>query len=297
MTRARIEILKLVAQGKITPEEAERILSGIDPSSAEGAPHEGARGPGLGDTLSQVLEQVGETVRSAVDDAVGAAQRVFEEHRPGTEGVSTTSGGFDLPEGSRLKVQQALRVSFGGTSRGGPVILRSTGENRARIVRGEAVEVHRSGSDFVLTWAKGNLELEIPRNLAGLEVRCMGGDLEVQEFEGPMALETMGGEVRVLGARFPFRARTMGGRVRIANLALREGSSSISTTGGDVNVDFTKDASVTVRAGTLGGTIEVPPGSASESGIARRRATAVIGDGKAELRIDTLGGDVRVRVV
>jgi hypothetical protein len=298
MSNARIEILKLVAQGKISPEDAERILGEMDPSpGVDSAQPEGPRSTArMGETLSHVLEQVSESVRGAVDDAVTSAQRVFEEHRTGTEGIDTTAGGFALPSGSRLKVQQAVRVSFGGTSRGANVIIRVAQDDRARIVRGEAAEVHKSGNDYVLTWAKGNLELEIPRSLSALEVRSLGGDLEIQGYAGPMAVETMGGEVRILGARASFRARTMGGRVRMADLDLREGLSSISTTGGDVLVELTKEASVTVRAGTLGGSIEFPPGSDRETGVARRRATAVIGEGKAELKIDSLGGNVLVKV-
>ena len=52
----------------------------------------------------------------------------------------------------------------------------------------------------------------------------------------------------------------------------------------------------TVRATTLGGTTSFPPGTETETeGRARRRATCVIGDGKAVLTVDTLGGDVCVR--
>lgn len=299
MSGARIEILKLVAEGKMSPEEAERILSSPDEQDeSENKRAEGTRSPGLGDAIGQVLEQVGDTVRSAVDDAVGTAHRVFEEHRPGTEGVGIASGAFDLPAGARLKVQQAIRVSFGGTSRGNNIVIRTAGEGSARIIRGEAVEVHRSGNDYVLTWAKGNLELEIPRSIASLEARCMGGDIEVHEFDGSMALETIGGEVRAFGVRSSFRARALGGRVRIGGLDLREGFSTISATGGDVKVEIAKTSSVTVHAATLGGVIDFPRGTGSEGARrGRRLATAVLGDGKAELRIDTLGGDVQLRLI
>ncbi len=306
MSKARVEILRLVAEGKISPEEAERILSGIDEQPQAGAeagtetPPAGAggRSAGIGETLSQVLDQVGETVRGALDDAAGAMQRVFEEHAPGTEGIDTTGGGFDLPEASRLKVQQAFRVSFGGTSRGGHVTVRPASGPNARIVRGEAVEVHRSGLDYVLTWAKGNLELELPASLAALEVRCMAGGIEVHDFGGPMSLETMGGEIRASGVRSHFRARSLGGRIRIDGLDVREGDCSITTTGGDVEVGVSADCSATVRASTLGGTITLPSGTSREigGGVARRRVSAVIGGGNANLRIDTLGGDVIVKV-
>jgi len=303
MSQARLEILKLVAEGKLSPEEADRMIRALEEAPSGDAPSEpppppgGGGTPGLGETLSQVLDQVGETVRGALDDAAGGMRRVFEEHRPGTEAVDVAAGGFELPEGARLKVQPAFRVSFGGTSRGGHVTVRPSGGAAARIVRGEAVEVHRSGTDYVLTWAKGALELELPGTLSALEIRSLGGDIDVQNHPGPMSLETAGGGIRAHAVRSPIRARSLGGRIGITGLELREGASSISTTGGDVMVQAEVDSSVSIRASTLGGAITFPPGAEREPGrIARRRATAVIGDGKAELRIDTLGGDVTVAV-
>ena len=293
MSQARVEILRLIAEGKISPEEGDRLLHALEEPGEQAGP---PRPTGFGEAVGQILEEVGETVRRAVDDAMGTAQRVFEETRADTESVEIGGGGFDVAPGSRLRVQQAMRMSFGGGSKGGNVILRASGEGRARIVRGEAIEVHRTGGDYVLTWAKGNLEIEVPRDLSSLDVRCLGGDLEVQQFPGPMTLDTAGGELRVLGPRSPFRFRSLGGRVRIVDLDLREGSASISSAGGEVSLQIAEGASITIHASTLGGVMEFPPGTERESqGRTRRRAVCVIGDGGGELKIDTLGGNVRVR--
>lgn len=295
MSQARMEILRLVSEGKITPEEGDRLLRALEETKpgAEEVPPEGR---GWTEGVASVMQEVVETVRRTADEAVGAAQRVFEETRPGAETISTRDGGFEMPPGARLRVQHAIRVSFGGGSKGSHALLRVGSGDRVRIIRGEALEVHRAGSDFVLTWAKGPLELEVPGHLAALDVRCMGGDLEIQDFPGAMALDTMGGELRVRGARVPFRFRTLGGKVRVADLDLREGGAVISTAGGDVQIDVSQSASLVIRVSTLGGSIEFPPGTEREmQGKARRRATCVIGEGSAELRIDTLGGDVRVR--
>lgn len=293
MSEARMEILKLIAEGKISPEEGNRLLNALD---EQDQPAEPGRSSSFGEALGQVLEEVGETVRRAVDDALGTAQRVFEETRSDAETVEISGGSFEILAGSRLRVQQAMRMSFGGGSKGGNVILRAAGEGRARILRGEAVEVHRSGSDYVLTWAKGHLELEVPLNLAGLDVRCLGGDLEVQQFPGPMSLDTAGGELRVLAPRAPFRFRSLGGRIRVASLDLQDGTASISSAGGEVNIQIIEGASISIYASSLGGVIEFPPGTERESqGRTRRRAVCVIGEGKAELKIDTLGGSVRVK--
>jgi hypothetical protein len=288
-----MEILKLIADGKVSPEEGDRLLRALDEREQTTGP---ARPTGFGEAVGQILEEVGETVRRAVDDALGTAQKIFEETRADAESVEIGPGGFDLPAGSRLRVQQAVRVSFGGGSKGGNVILRAAAEGRVTIVRGEAIEVHHTGGDYVFTWAKGNLELEVPPNLAGLDVRCLGGDLEVQRFPGPMMLDTAGGELRVQGPRAPFRFRSLGGRIRIADLDLREGASVISSAGGEVSIEVAEGASLSIYASSLGGAIEFPPGTERETqGRTRRRAVCVLGDGGGELKIDTLGGSVRVR--
>ena len=295
MSRARIEILKLIAEGKVSPEEGERMLAALDHKEMP-APEDEIPSKSWTDGMARAMQDVADTVRRAVDDAIGATQKVFDEHRPGTESVEITGSEFPVVPGARLKVQHAIRVSFGGTSKGGNVILRPGPEDRVRIVRGQAIEVHRNGTDYILTWAKGNLELEIPSTLAGLDARCLGGDLEVQQFPGPMLLETMGGELRIRSPRSAFRVRTLGGRARVVDMDVREGVASINSTGGDVHVDLAPTASTTIRATTLGGTISFPPGTETETeGRARRRATCLIGDGKAVLTVDTLGGDVCVR--
>jgi len=295
MSEARIEILKLISEGKISPAEGERLLAALDQKEAPQIEEETPT-KSWTDGVARALQDVADTVRRAVDDAIGATQKVFDEHRPETENVQVAGGEFPVPPGARLKVQHAIRVSFGGTSKGGNVVLHTGQGDRVRIVRGQAIEVHRNGTDYVLSWAKDNLELEVPSTLAGLDVRCMGGDLEVQQFPGPMSLETMGGELRVRSPRSGFRVRTLGGKARIADMDLKEGVATINSTGGDVQVDLATTASMTIRATTLGGTIEFPPGTESETeGRARRRASCVIGGGDAAVTIDTLGGDVRVR--
>ncbi|MBM3288401.1 MAG: hypothetical protein FJY88_13805 [Candidatus Eisenbacteria bacterium] len=322
MSEAQREILRLVAEGKITLEEAERMLNALRPPAgakgeaqdtgakgeAQGAGAKGqetvegeseawqAQGKRVAEGVAQIMQEVGETVRRTVEDAVAATQRAFEEHRPTTEAVPIKDGRIEIPAGARLKIQQAVRVSLGGGSKGGNVILRASQAGHLLIVRGEAIEAHHDGLDYVLTWAKGNLEMEIPGNLAGLDVRCMGGDLEIVQFQGAMTAETMGGELRVQSPRGIFRFRTLGGRVRIADLELKEGAASVSSAGGDVQIEVSAASSLTIRASTLGGTLDLPPESERErQGRARRRAVCVIGEGAAELRIDTLGGGIRIR--
>jgi len=295
MSKARMEILKLVAEGRISPEEGDRLHAALDDTDVPESENETAT-KSWTDGLAVSLRDFADSVRRTVDDAICSAQKVFDEHRPETESVEIAGGVFRVDPEARLKIQHAIRVSFGGSSKGSDIIIRTGLENQVRIVRGQAVEVHRNGSDYVLTWAKGNLEVEVPERLRGLDVRCLGGDLEVQSFPGPMSLETMGGEMRVRSPRSPLHCRTLGGKARIADMILTEGTTSIHSTGGDVQIDLSSSASLTIRATTLGGRIEFPEGTERDAqGRTRRRAVCVVGEGSGTLTIDTLGGNVRVR--
>ncbi|MBD3162987.1 MAG: hypothetical protein GF346_11265, partial [Candidatus Eisenbacteria bacterium] len=210
MAEERMEILRKIARGEISPEEGERLLRDLD--ARERAEQAEEPGRSWTDGAAQAFQDLGDSLRRAVDDTVGAAQRIFDEHRPGTETVAIEGRAFPIDPTGRLKVQQAVRFSFGGGSKGGNVILRPGEAGRVRIVRGEAIEVHRCDDERILTWAKGNLELEIPAEIAGLEVRSLGGDLEVVDHPGRMDLESLGGELRVRGVRAPFRLRSLGGK-------------------------------------------------------------------------------------
>lgn len=293
MSEERLEILRRLARGEIGPEEAERLLGDLDARPSGAQPEDPGRS--WTDGAAQAFQDLGDSILRAVDDAVGAAQRIFEEHRPETESVAISAGAFPAGPGSRLKVQQAVRFSFGGGSKGGDIVIRRGEPGRVRILRGEAVEVHRSGGALILTWAKGNLELEIPPDLDGLEVRSLGGDLEIVDHPGRMSLETLGGELRVRAVRAPFRFRSLGGKIRVVDLDLREGTGSISSTGGDLQIELAPDASATIHASTFGGRIELPPGAGEEaSGRPRRRAVCVAGEGTARIAADTLGGQIRI---
>lgn len=290
MSNPRLEILKMVAEGKLSPEDGDRLIKALNDGSG------GDGNGGVRSNFGRALDDAAQAVKSAATEGVRAVQKVFEEHRPGTEPVMPHSGSFDLPAESTLRIQPAFRVSIGGTSAGGSVVLRGVDTESARIVKGSAVEIHRYENEYVLTWAKSQLELEVPRNLENLFIRGFGGDIRMTEFDGSFRLEGLGGNFDIEGIRRPFRIRSVGGSVRIRDLAVTEGSSHITTTGGDVEIDTAAGASVEIKASTsLGGSLVLPDGAAIIEGRTRRKGTVRIGSAIGALRIDTVAGWVRVR--
>jgi len=209
MSSARLEILKMVAEGKISPEDGERLLSALKEgrsprdgsdtdSSGRETRREGAGEPedpfgsarnregfrSATENLGRAFEDAAAAVRVAATEGMRAFQKVFDEHRPGTEPVPLEGNTFEVPEGVALRIHPAIRLSVGGGSAGSAVVVRPVDGNLVRIVRGAAVEVHRFEKDYFLTWAKSALEIEVPRAVTSLVVRGVGGNVSIYGFGG-----------------------------------------------------------------------------------------------------------------
>ncbi|MEZ4649885.1 MAG: hypothetical protein R3E97_14070 [Candidatus Eisenbacteria bacterium] len=301
MSKARIEILQMIAEGKVSPEDGARLLDALDDGDPGAAKATGARtgrakesAKDAAENLGRAFEDAARAVRSAAVEGVRAAQKVFDEHRPETELVRLENGAFEVPEGSTLRIQPAFRVSIGGGSAGGAVTVRGVPGAQVRVIEGAAVEVHRNEGDYILTWAKSSLEVEVPATLARLVVRSFG-NVNLSEFGGQFRIESFGGNVAAVGVSSPFKIRALAGSVRIRDLALREGTAAVRATGGDIDVVPTEEASVEIHAAaTLGGRLQLPKGAVRSDSKTRRKGVVVLGEGKSELELDALSGWVRV---
>jgi hypothetical protein len=176
------------------------------------------------------------------------------------------------------------------------VTVRATEGDAVRVLRGSAVEVHRYENEYIVTWAKSSLELELPSAVALLVARGIGGNVSVYGFAGELRVDALGGSVIVDGPVQPLRISSVGGTVRVTDLGLTSGSSSITVTGGDVHISIAPEASLELRAtASFGGGLELPPGSTHTTGRTRHRGTCVFGERSGRLKVDTVAGWIRVR--
>ena len=322
MSSARLEILKMVAEGKISPEDGDRLLNALkegrspressDTDSGareprrdtDGEPEADASGSSRNregfrsatENLGRAFEDAAAAVRVAASEGMRAFQKVFDEHRPGTEPVPLDGNTFEVPDGATLRIHPAIRLSVGGGSAGSAVVVRPVDGDLVRIVRGAAVEVHRFEKEYFLTWAKSALEIEVPRSVVSLVVRGVGGNVSIYGFAGEMRIDALGGTVIVDAPVQPFRISSVGGTVRVTDLGLTGGTSSITSTGGDVHVSIAGDASLELRAtASFGGGLELPVRSTQVTGRTRHRGTCRFGSGAGRLKVDTVAGWVHVR--
>lgn len=299
MSKARIEILRMIAEGKVSPEDGARLLDALEDGEAGGRTRSSTRtretARDAAENLGKALEEAARAVKSAAVEGVRVAHKVLDEHRPETELVRVENNRFEIPHGGILRVQPALRVSIGGGSAGGAVTVRGIAGNQARVLEGSAVEVHRNGNAYIITWAKSELVLEVPETVARLVVRSFG-NVDLSEYDTTFRIESFGGNVTVLAPRAPFKIRALGGSVRVQDLLLREGSSAIRATGGDIEVQPAPAAAVEILASaTLGGELELPKGAVRSDTRTGRKGVITLGAGTGKLELDTLSGRIRVR--
>jgi hypothetical protein len=207
-------------------------------------------------------------VKAAATEGMKAVQSMFDEHRPGTVPVPLIGNEFEVPAGATLRIQPALRVSMGGGSAGSGVVVRSIPGGAARILRGAAVEVHRYENEFVVSWAKQTLEIEVPEHVSQLVARGIGGHVGIYAFPGTVRVEALGGGVTIEDVRAPFKISSVGGPVRVTGLR---------------------------ATASLGGGLELPRGAAIVGGRTRQRGTFLLGSGEGRLRIDAVAGWIRAR--
>jgi hypothetical protein len=323
MSNARLEILKMVAEGKISPEDGDRLLAALkegrsprdgsgtaDDSGSRDTGEQGQSGPrnaqgsarsqesfrSATENLGRAFEDAAGAVRAAATEGMRAFQKVFDEHRPGTEPVPLEGNTFEVPEGATLRIHPAIRLSVGGGSAGSSILVRPVDGDLVRVVRGSAVEVHRYEKEYFLTWAKSALEIEVPSLVTSLIARGVGGNVSIYGFPGEMRIDALGGTVVVDAPVRPFRISSVGGTIRLIDLGIRSGSSSITATGADVHISIAPDASLELRAtASFGGGLVLPSGSTQVTGRTRHRGTCRFGAGAARLKVDTVAGWIHVR--
>lgn len=259
MAKARLEIQRLLAEGRISPAEADQLLRAL----REGYPEEFA-----GETADPP-EPAG--------DAPGPARQTF---RAGER--------LELPEGACLRLESDAR----NDSAMGGLAIRGVPGSALTLVRGPTGEIRRDGDRFVLAWSSGLLLVEVPEKLGALEIVGMRGPVGLSGYAGPFCVEDLDGSLTVHDPPSPFRIRGVRGEIRLRRLALREGAASVLDSTGELLVEAGPDASVTVRAAAPGGVTFAESGLASgENG----RAIWRVGGGTAELGVTLVEGRIILR--
>ena len=289
-------IQALVAQGKITQEEATRLLSALKNSE---------------------IEETGEAEREAEREAARESPRaevVREARDVARAALARAQKKDDLPQGLRW-----VRASM------------LTGDLNICVdpalsepeVDGEAAqfEVKRDGGDFVIRPLKRKKD-KVPRRegldglvdgvsefVGGLFERM--GDLKVRIPAGfGVVVDSKAGDVRVSGAPF-VKARLLAGDLNVqdvggvdlglsagdvnASVRLTKGEHRVKLSAGDLNITLLEGSSVRVTGGiSMGDADADAPLSVRRTGMGGS-LVGQVGGGEASLEVSVSAGDLEVR--
>jgi hypothetical protein len=220
----------------------------------------------------------------------------FELTRDGNDveldGRSEGFWGFLGSQRVRVRVRIPERYSVEVETRGGSIDLEEIGGR---------VTARSSGGPIQLDGATGSVDLETSGgSIEAYEVegevkaRTSGGRITVSEARGPIDVETQGGGLRIHDVRGPVRGRTSGGSISVRFEGRPEGE--LETSGGGIETELPEDVGVEIDARTSGGRVEVDAPLTLSGALDQSHVKGDLFGGGPLLRLQTSGGNIRVRV-
>ena len=297
MDEEKREILRMLSEGTIDVDGAERLMAALDRGRTKCGPGTGGRpGPGrpagfsmLAETMNTIRETVagiGPAVRSALES--GDADGFDDDERlsRGDE-VPVAGGSFEVGPGT------LVRVVHTGRKAPGCLTVSDSGNTVASLGPDSAVRVHRQGDETTVVWSGGDLDLGLPSHTGRLKARSRGGDMEVDGLAFPVSLRTMGGNLTLSGMRAPFKARTMGGSIRLSMTGRASGDSIAKTMGGNIEIELDPGAgeSLGLLLETMGGMISCDAAGRTSGSPGRARFESGL-EREFRLTATTMGGNI-----
>lgn len=295
MSNERDRILKLLEDGKITADQATRLIEAVGSERAETEfgrmPHGpfGARHVRLRNRMKD-LDRIPDVVATAVASAMKNGFEPGEERStdfPGKRNlvVKSVSGDLNVTRGDEGRI--------GLSYSGGMVKARTSGDQV--VVRTMAGDLSAAVPD------DGRLELEvvsgdvsIDEGSARIEVKTVSGDVDIAQTTGYAQVKTVSGDVNMDRISGELEVQTRSGDVDL--VAAGPVSGSISTRAGDVTVALPLDADLILELATEeDGDIEVDDALPHEVLDEREGYLKVkLGSGTRTLKVNTDNGDIDV---
>jgi DUF4097 and DUF4098 domain-containing protein YvlB len=296
MSNERDRILKLLEDGKITADQAARLIEAIGSERTEpefGRPPHGSFGPrhfrfrsGMRD-----FDRIPDVVATAVASAMKNGFEPGEERSTDFPGkrhllVKSVSGDLDVTRGEEGRV--------GLSYSGGMVKVRTSGDQV--VVRTMAGDVSATVP------ADGRLELEvvsgdvsISEAGARIEVKTVSGDVDIAQTTGDAQVRTVSGDVNLHRVTGNLGVETRSGDVDL--VASGPVSGSLSSLSGDIAVALPRDADLVLELSIEDeGDIEVDVNLPHEVLEEREGYMKVqLGAGSRTLKVNTHSADIEVR--
>ncbi len=269
----RLRILKMVEEGKITAEEAARLLEALKGRNVE------AELGNLGTFITKIVSRELKRIPEILEDSIRMGFH-FE-------------GEFE----KREKDVELLKIK----NFSGDVSIKGW-EEEELVVKGTGVfSARREDKKLIIKQMTGDTFIKSPKNLR-IEVENFSGEVEIENFEGNIRVKNMAGDLNVERVKGEVGAELMAGDARMKEfegkitLRLRAGDAeiqaiqlegSIKADAGDVVLSVSPDASCIIEPLVEEGDIETE--------FEMKNEKIIIGEGKRSLKVFAKKGNIIIK--
>jgi hypothetical protein len=269
------EILRRVAAGELTPEEAMPLLQAAQPDARTTVPADAdvpswgtPPGPDLRDLRGEPdAVREGDTPRQVRIAVSYRSLRVLAD--PGVDGAFVSGEHTVRRDGDALVVEATGLPAFGGDERPGRFSFSDLPQTlaRARAIQSKDLTV-RFNPRLPLEIDVAGASVRIIGGEAGARIRLLASALKVDSLRGPLDLDAVSSSVK--GTLGP------------------SGASRISAESSSVKVGLLAGTGVRINARNRMGKVVLPSGATKGDMVDPGLREAVIGDGRGELSVESV---------
>jgi Putative adhesin len=305
--RDRIE--NLLREGKISPEEANKLFKALE---AQGETVErstptvgqGSSGP----AIPTPVRPVPPTPVTPVTPPTPPVKPVPSVTTTHSETKQTHEFEFDGPIKAVFININAGDIDVVGVPGNR---LQVEGNGVLSVVHDEVTQTIRIGSSgkmdnptevgFLATVFKAigrvipvNIKVKVPANLPKLEVKAFAGDVDVQGVTGNVHIDLSAGDIKLRDAS-QFEITSKAGNIKV-NTKLENGESKITGLAGEIDVNLAPGSSVSLKASTQAGNVGAKGFilSQTDKRITGGSLEGRLGAGRAKLEVSLSAGDLDV---
>lgn len=281
----RAQIERLVADGKLTTEEAQGLLEGTPPTGSESGEslqfRELPEGSATGDVPPDLILDVSGYTLQVVTDG-GLSQPQLHASEDGRVMLAATPQGWRVarrpgqPHGSWNNVRAVLSVPFA------PRHVRAE-------VSGGNLTLPDVGGEMIAEVNGGNVRMG---RAASLKADVNGGNLTAAEMGGPTHLNVNGGNLSLTGAH-SVNASVNGGNLKWAGV-LSGGDHRLEVNAGNATLHLKGGSSLRVDADVTVGAFKADFPTQKSGSFVTTHHTGQLGSGDATLSCRVAAGQVKL---
>lgn len=288
MSEERARILKLLEDGKITAEEAARLIEALGKGdrAKELLFHVPKFGKGHHKEFDMIPDVVSRTVRRAVETGIGERMLLRTRKFSAKDEIAIRAVSSDI------KIEGWDKDEILLESHGLGKVSEEDNQLHIKTLSGDMKLSLPMKTKLGLSTVSGDVELE--KLQTEVDIHTVSGDIEIDNFEGKMAIKTVSGDVTGKDLNGNIWTKSQSGDIDLEFIASDQ--SEFETASGDIIITLPKDANLILELYTEEGEINLDiPKPYEEMEKEEGFLKIGLGDKKGKFVCRTDSGDIEIR--